>query len=272
MGRGEISACLGYTEPSGGSDVFAAKTRAVRDGDGWVINGQKMFTSGAELASYVILITRTDPDAPKHKGITVFLVPLNRPGIEIRPVHTFMDERTNATFYQDVRIEDRYRLGEINGGAKALAAALTMEQGGGYYHLLIREMADTVAEWARGKKRNGRPLIEDPDVLARLARACVEARVAEVLSGRVLGTRLAGQTDLAFGPASKVFSTEAFITNSADLLDLAAPESLLRGKQGLGLVEKGYRHSTATTIYGGTSEVLRSMVAERRLGLPRSRA
>jgi alkylation response protein AidB-like acyl-CoA dehydrogenase len=272
MGRGEISACLGYTEPSGGSDVFAAKTRAVRDGDGWVINGQKMFTSGAELASYVILITRTDPDAPKHKGITVFLVPLNRPGIEIRPVHTFMDERTNATFYQDVRIEDRYRLGEVNGGAKALAAALTMEQGGGYYHLLIREMADTVAEWARGKKRNGRPLIEDPDVLARLARACVEARISEALSGRVLGARLGGQTDLAFGPASKVFSTEAFITNSADLLDLSAPESLLRGKEGLGLVEKGYRHSTATSIYGGTSEVLRSMVAERRLGLPRSRA
>ena len=272
MGRGEISACLGYTEPSGGSDVFAAKTRAVRDGDHWVINGQKMFTSGAELASYVILITRTDPDAPKHKGITVFLVPLNRPGIEIRPVHTFMDERTNATFYQDVRIEDRYRLGEVNAGAKTLAAALTMEQSGGYYHFLIREMAHTVVEWARSKKRNGSPMIEDADVLARLARAFLEARVSEALSGRVLGTRLAGQTDLAFGPAAKVFSTEAFITNSADLLDLAAPDSLLRGKEGLGLVEKGYRHSTATTIYGGTSEVLRSMVAERRLNLPRSRA
>jgi alkylation response protein AidB-like acyl-CoA dehydrogenase len=109
-------------------------------------------------------------------------------------------------------------------------------------------------------------------VLARLARAVLEARVAEVLSGRVLGTRLAGQTDLAFGPAAKVFSTETFITNAADLMDLAAPDSLLRGKDGLGLVEKGYRHSTATTIYGGTSEVLRSMVAERRLNLPRSRA
>jgi alkylation response protein AidB-like acyl-CoA dehydrogenase len=272
MGRGEISACLGYTEPSGGSDVFAAKTRAVRDGDHWVINGQKMFTSGAELASFVILITRTDPDAPKHKGITVFLVPLNRPGIEIRPVHTFMDERTNATFYQDVRIEDRYRLGEVNAGAKTLAAALTMEQSGGYYHFLIREMAHTVVDWARSKKRNGSPMIEDSDVLARLARAFLEARVSEALSGRVLGTRLAGQTDLAFGPAAKVFSTEAFITNSADLLDLAAPDSLLRGKEALGLVEKGYRHSTATTIYGGTSEVLRSMVAERRLNLPRSRA
>jgi 3-oxochol-4-en-24-oyl-CoA dehydrogenase len=132
-------------------------------------------------------------------------------------------------------------------------------------------MADTVVEWARSKERGGRPLLDDSNVLARLARAYADARISETLSGRVLGARLAGQPDLAYGPAAKVFSTEAFITNSAALLDLAAPQSLLRGKEGLGLVEKGYRHSTATTIYGGTSEVLRSMVAERRLGLPRSR-
>jgi 3-oxochol-4-en-24-oyl-CoA dehydrogenase len=272
MGRGEISACLGYSEPSGGSDVFAAKTRAVRDGKDWIINGSKMFTSGAELASYVILITRTDPDAPKHKGITVFLVPMDKPGIQITPVHTFMDERTNATFYSDVRVEDKYRLGEVNGGAKVLAAALTMEQSGGYYHILMREMADEVAAWARQQQRDGKPLLEDAGVLSRLAKVYLDARISEVLSGRVLGTRLAGLQDLAYGPAAKVFSTEAFIVDSADLLDLAAPFSLLRGKEGLGLVEKGYRHSTATTIYGGTSEVLRSMVAERRLGLPRSRA
>jgi alkylation response protein AidB-like acyl-CoA dehydrogenase len=272
MGRGEISACLGYTEPSGGSDVFAAKTRAVRDGEGWIINGQKMFTSGAELASYVILITRTDPDAPKHKGITVFLVPLDKPGIEIHPVHTFMDERTNATFYSDVRVEDKYRMGEVNGGAKVLASALSMEQSGGYYHIVMREMAENVAEWARKQQRDGRPLIEDPNVLARIARVHADCRICEALSGRVLGMRLAGLPDMAYGPAAKVFSTEAFIVDSADLLDLAAPWSLLRGQEGLGVVEKGYRHSTATTIYGGTSEVLRSMVAERRLGLPRSRA
>jgi 3-oxochol-4-en-24-oyl-CoA dehydrogenase len=274
MGRGDISAALGYTEPSGGSDVFAAKTRAVRDeatGD-WIINGQKMFTSGAELASYVILITRTDPDAPKHKGITVFLVPLDKPGIEIHPVHTFMDERTNATFYQDVRVEDRYRMGEVNGGAKVLAAALGMEQGGGYFHLLIREMAETASEWAREQQQDGRPLIEDSAVLARLATVHAQSRISEVLSARPLGVKLAGGEDLAYGPAAKVFATESFITSSADLVDLTAPHSLLRGPKGIGIIEKGYRHSTATSIYGGTSEVLRSMVAERRLGLPRSRA
>lgn len=269
---GEVIACLGYTEPSCGSDVFAAKTRAVRDGDDWIINGQKMFTSGADLASYVLLITRTDPSAPKHKGITLFLVPMKQPGIEVQPVYTFMDERTNATFYTNVRVPDRYRLGEVNGGVKVLASALSAEQSGGYYHRNLREMAAVVTDWARKTERDGRPLIEDPRTLARLARVHCNANIAEALSARVLGMRLAGEPDLAYGPAAKVFSTEAFIADSADLLDLAAPQSLVRGREGLGLVEMGYRHSTATTIYGGTSEVLRSMVAERRLRLPRSRA
>ena len=267
MASGEITTALGYTEPSGGSDVFAAKTRAVRDGDDWIVNGQKMFTSGAEWASYVFLLTRTDPDAPKHKGLTMFLVPLDAPGVEIHPVYTFMDERTNATFYQDVRIPDRYRIGEINGGVKVMASALGQEQTGGGYHNNIRGMADAAAEWAR---QNGK--IEDSHTLARLARAYADAQIAEALSAKVLGMSLAGVPDQAFGPASKVFSTEAFIVDSADLLDLAAPQSLIRGREGLGMVEMGYRHSTATSVYAGASEVLRSMVAERRLGLPRSRA
>ena len=270
--RGDFTSCLGFTEPSGGSDVFAAKTRAVRDGDDWVINGQKMFTSGAELADYVLLLTRTDPDVPKHKGLTLFLVPLKVPGVEIQPVHTFMDERTNATFYADVRIPDRYRLGEVNGGVKVMSMALSMEQGGSYYYIQMREMIDAVSAWARSEERGGKPVIEHPGTLSRLAKVYTHAAISEGLSARVAWTRQIGEPDLAYGPAAKVFTTEAFIVDSADLLDLAAPASLIRGKDGLGVVEIGYRHSTATSIYGGTSEVLRSMVAERRLGLPRSRA
>lgn len=269
--NGEVTACLGFTEPSGGSDVFAAKTRAVRDGADWIINGQKMFTSGAELAQYVLLLARTNPDVPKHKGLTLFLMPLDRPGVEIHPVHTFMDERTNGTFYQDVRIEDRYRLGEVDGGVKCMAAALSMEQGGSYYFHEMLEMIEAAAEWARGEERDGAPLIEHPGTLARLARVHAHACISQALNGRVQWTRLSGEPDLAYGPATKVFTTQAFIEDSADLLDLTAPGSLVRGNSGLGLIEKGYRHSTATSIYGGTSEVLRSMVAERRLGLPRSR-
>jgi alkylation response protein AidB-like acyl-CoA dehydrogenase len=182
-----------------------------------------------------------------------------------------MDERTNATFYTDVRIPDRYRMGEVNAGAKVLAAALSLEHGGGHFHEYIREMTDEAVTWARETDRDGHPAIEDADVLARLAATQVHVNVGEGLSCKAVWTRLAKEKDLAYGPASKVFSTEAFITDSADLLDMTAPHSLLRGKDGLSVIEKGYRHATATTIYGGTSEVMRSMIAERRLGLPRSR-
>jgi alkylation response protein AidB-like acyl-CoA dehydrogenase len=271
MASGEITASLGYTEPSGGSDVFAARTRAERDGDDWVINGQKMFTSGSEHASYVFLLARTDKDAPKHKGLTMFLVPLDHPGVEIQPVHTFMDERTNATFYSDVRISDDFRVGDVNGGTKVMAAALTLEQGGSSYFRNQRRMIEGVVDWARGKRRDGRPLLDDPDVLMRLARTSAHANIGECLSARVHRLFGSGLPDLAWGPANKVFVTETFITDSADLLDLAAPDSLARGPKGLGFVEEGYRHSTATSVYAGTSEVLRSMVAERRLALPRSR-
>jgi len=271
MGAGEITASLGYSEPSCGSDVFAARTRAVRDGDEWVINGQKMFTSGAELASYVLLLTRTDPDAPKHKGLTLFLVPTDTPGFEFHPVYTFMDERTNATFYTDLRIPDRYRLGEVNGGIKVMGAALEMEQSGGSLYNHVRELADRTIAWARTAERDDGKAIDDPRVRIRIARVAAHARLGEGLAARVNSARSEGLPDKAFGPANKIFSTEAYIADSADLLDLTAPDSLLRGRSGLGLIEEDYRHSTATSIYAGTSEILRSMVAERRLGLPRSR-
>ena len=109
---GSALGCFGYTEPESGSDVAAATTRAVRDGDEWVINGAKMWTTMAHVADYVILLTRTDPDVPKHKGLTFFLVPLDTPGIEIQPVPTMATERSNATFYDDVRLSDDWRVGD----------------------------------------------------------------------------------------------------------------------------------------------------------------
>src|SRR5690349_22005123 len=126
---GEFRLCLGYTEPEGGSDVATAKTRAVRDGDEWVINGSKMFTSNAQNASYVYLITNTDPGAPKHKSLTMFLVPLDSPGVEIQPLRTVDGDRTNITYYSDVRIEDRYRVGDVNAGWTVLRDALNDEHG-----------------------------------------------------------------------------------------------------------------------------------------------
>src|SRR5581483_9099480 len=129
---GHIRLCLGYTEPEGGSDVATCKTRAVRDtsGDGaWVINGSKMFTSNAQNAKYVFLLTNSDPDAPKHKNLTMFLVPLDSPGIDIQPIRTIDGDRTNIVYYSDVRVDDKYRIGEVNGGWAVLRAALDVEHG-----------------------------------------------------------------------------------------------------------------------------------------------
>ena len=126
---GHVRLCLGYTEPEGGSDVATCKTRAVRDGDGWVINGSKMFTTGAHNCQYVFLITNTDPDAPKHKSLTMFLVPLDSPGIEIQGIRTVDGDRTNIVYYSDVRVDDKYRLGDVNAGWTVVREPLNVEHG-----------------------------------------------------------------------------------------------------------------------------------------------
>jgi 3-oxochol-4-en-24-oyl-CoA dehydrogenase len=271
IATGEVVCCLGYSEPGSGSDIFAAKTRAVRDGDDWVINGQKMWTSGANLASYVLLLTRTDPEAPKHKGITMFLVPMNTPGIEVTPIYTYPDERTNVTFYSDVRIPDRYRLGRVNGGLEIMTAALRLEQGGAGFINLHRHVLEHAIEWAKTESPGGKAPIEDVSVRRVLARVATKLVVSDIIFRRSLFVRASGGVDLAYGPMSKLFSTEAFLRDSTDLLDLTAPYSLLKGRLGLGNVEQAHRHGAATTIYGGTSEVQRSQVAEKRLGMARSR-
>src|ERR1700741_2741850 len=126
---GHVRLCLGYTEPEGGSDVATCKTRAVRDGDAWIINGSKMFTTGAHNCQYVFLITNTAPDAPKHKSLTMFLVPLDTPGIEIQGVRTVDGDRTNIVYYSDVRVDDKYRLGDGNAGWTVLREPLNTEPG-----------------------------------------------------------------------------------------------------------------------------------------------
>jgi alkylation response protein AidB-like acyl-CoA dehydrogenase len=272
MGRisgGESICSLGYTEPHCGSDVFATRTTAVREGDAWVINGQKMFTSGADQADYVLLLTRTDLNAPKHKGLTVFLVPLKTPGIEIRPIYTFQEEHTNATFYSDVRLPDRYRLGPVNGGVKVLAMALELEQGGGNF--IHEEMLQVALDWAKTTTRGGQPAIHDPVTLSRLARTATHLEIGHLLHRRSLWLTANRVFDKPHGPISKLFTTETFITDSADLVAMVGPQGVLRDGRALSALQLCYRHATATSIYGGTSEVMRSMIAEKALGLPRSR-
>jgi len=268
--RGEAICSLGYSEPGSGSDVFAAQTRATPDGNCWRIDGTKMFTSGANLSDYVLMLCRTNPDVAKHKGLTMFIVPTRSEGFSVQPVHTFQDERTNITFYDGVKIPDSYRLGDVDGGVRTMSAALEIEHGGGFSNsqLALIRAAEGLC---REIDHEGRPLIEDRSAQVRLAKAWANYLVAEMLGLRSLWAAEEKQAIPAVGPMAKMFSSEKFLEDGSDLIDLTAPLSLSKRAGGAFLVNQSYRHAHGTTIYGGTSEVHRSMIAERALGLPRSR-
>lgn len=272
MIAGEAVGCLGFSEPGSGSDIFACSFRAERDGDEWVLNGQKMFTTGGHIADYILLLTRTDNKGAKHQGLTVFVLPMATPGIEVQPVHTLQDERTNITFFQDVRIPDRYRLGEVGGGMHVMHTALGLEHGGIVYHYALPVLLRHAFAWASAPDEDGGRPIDDADVRRRLARAAVLSAVSEGISRRDVWAQATGRGEIAFGPMSKLFSTEAFTTAGADLVALAAPASLLARADDLAFVEVAMRRALAMTIYGGTSEIQRSLIAENFLKLPKSRS
>jgi alkylation response protein AidB-like acyl-CoA dehydrogenase len=272
VAAGETLICLGYTEPAGGSDVFACATRSVRDGDEWRVNGQKIFTTFAHLADYCFLLTRSQPGSAGPRGLTMLLVPLDSPGIEIQPVRTMGHERTNIVFYNDVRVADANRIGEAHQGFAVMRAALEAEQNvapgsrTGW-------VADDALEFARTHRGpDGAELITDVLVRERLARMAMEGEVADLLDLRVAFLDAEGDKP---GPVSALFGPESYVRASAAAIDIAGtagmldwtdPHSPLDGR-----LDAHYRSAVATTIYGGSSEVLRSLIVENRLGLPRSR-
>jgi 3-oxochol-4-en-24-oyl-CoA dehydrogenase len=267
---GDANCSLGFSEPGSGSDVFAAQCKATPDGNGWRIDGTKMFTSGANISDYVLMLTRTNSEVPKHKGLTMFIVPLKAEGVTIQPVHTFQDERTNITFYDGVKIPDSYRLGEVDQGVRTMSASLELEHGGGFAKVQ-RAMLEEAVELCREIVKDGRPLIESEQAQRRLARTMANVLVSLLIQYRANWVQVEGRENKAYGPMAKLFSSEKFQSDSRDLLDLTAPHSLSKRKGPAGALNLAYRHAHGTTIYGGTSEVHRSMVAERGLGLPRTR-
>jgi alkylation response protein AidB-like acyl-CoA dehydrogenase len=273
LASGASNCSLGYSEPSCGSDIFAAKTKAVRDGDYWIIDGQKMFTSQGHLADYCLLIARTDPALAKHAGITLFIVPLDLPGYEVQEVKTLGAERTNVTFYTGMRVHDRYRIGEVNGGARVMGAALTMEQSGGdFFVSALQSMQKHAVNWAKTPATDSKIPIDDVRVRARLAASQTRVTVADLLDRRCLWAGVEKVSQKFYGPMAKLFASEALVTCSTDLAELTAPDSLLQGMSDLGAIELESRKAIQATIYGGTSEVQRSIIAETALSLPRTRS
>jgi alkylation response protein AidB-like acyl-CoA dehydrogenase len=263
--RGEILPCLGYSEPDAGSDVAAVATRAIRDGEEWVIDGQKMFTTMAHEAAYVFLLARTSPDKPKHKGLTMFLVPTDAQGVSVTPVATLGGERTNITWYDGVRVPDRCRVGDVDAGWSAMHAALVYERNSanwGEPHGLLEAVAAVLDR-------------RDPVIAAALGRHAACDEVGRLLLYRSAWIASEGGMPQVEGSMSKLFNSEWFTALASQAVDLLGIDATLpHGTAGAvldGLVEHAFRHSTVTTIYGGSSEVQRGIIAERGLGLPRSR-
>ena len=252
---GQYRLCLGYTEPEGGSDVATCKTRAVREADGssWVINGAKMFTSNAHNAQYVFLVTNTDPGAPKHKSLTMFLVPLDSPGVEIQPLRTVDGDRTNVTYYSDVRVDDRYRIGEVNGGWTVLREALNDEHGTVEREAdgldKIAAMTEHVLQLAEAVDKVAAVAAHDDSVRYRLGRSI--ARMEAAMS-----------TPEMFG---RVANAQTMRDVSPDLMDILGSASSLSNEP----AEYIFRLAGPTGIYGGTLEVFRNMIAQQALGLGR---
>jgi alkylation response protein AidB-like acyl-CoA dehydrogenase len=272
VAAGEVLICLGYTEPAGGSDVFACATRSQRDGDEWIVNGQKIFTTFAHLADYCFLLTRSQPGSVGPRGLTMLLVPLDSPGIEIQPVHTMGHERTNIVFYNDVRVADANRIGEAHEGFAVMRAALEAEQNvaPGSRTGWVADDALAFSRTYRGP--DGAELINDVLVRQRLARMAMEAEVADLLDMRVAFLDAEGDKP---GPVSALFGPESYVRASAAAIDIAGPAGMIDWTDPQcavdGALDAHYRSAVASTIYGGSSEVLRSLIVENRLGFPRSR-
>ena len=272
---GDKICCLGYSEPESGSDVAACATKAVRDGDTWQIDGSKMFTTLAHEASYVFLLTRTNPDVPKHKGLTMFVIPMDTPGIEIAPVHTMGGERTNLTYYDGVRVDDKYRVGAVDGGWGVMMTALVFERNSAWYGEAVRLLDHAVTWAATTPALSGRgTMLADPLVRERLARAAIGNEVANLLGWRAAWLASIGTLPSVEGTMAKLFTTEHYQRAASDLADLLGADGVRRHGDprapAEGWIEATERHCQVTTIYGGTSEVLRGVIAQRGLGLPRS--
>jgi 3-oxocholest-4-en-26-oyl-CoA dehydrogenase alpha subunit len=263
---GQIRLCLGYTEPEGGSDVATCKTRATRDGDGssWIINGSKMFTSNAHNAQYVFLLTNTDPEGRKHRNLTMFLVPLDSPGIEIQGIRTLDGDRTNIVFYSDVRVDDFYRIGEVNGGWTVMRFALDAEHG-------IVDRDDQGLQYISAMSSHGTEMAEAVDKVASLVARTIPDESVRYRLGRCIARMEASISTP--GPYGRVAIAQTMRDISPELMDLLGTASALpidtQGAIDDGATEALLRLSVPAGIYGGTLEVFRNMIAQHELGLGR---
>ncbi len=281
--RNEVEFAVGYSEPNAGSDAASMRLKAERheqDGvSGWLLNGQKTWTTSAHFAEWYWLGTRTDPNE-KHKGITLMLVPLDQPGVEIREIWTMGDERTNEVFIEDVFVPDEYVVGEVGKGFQYISQALDLERFTMFTFSPIKQRFDLLCEHIRNETVDGEPLRTDPVVRQRVAQLATQAEVARVLGLRVVAASVKAEKIEGAPPPTvessqyKLFATEYSRRLADASMDLGAPGSQLRVHTEAapmeGRAESTYRYTVIDTIGGGASEIQKNVIARRGLGLPKN--
>ncbi len=273
IASGEILFCQGFSEPNSGSDLASLQTRAVQDGDEYVINGQKIFTTNAHFSDYIFMATRTDPNVPKHKGLSIFLLDMKSPGVNVRPLYTLGGGRVNETFYEDVRVGADYMLGEENRGWYHMTTTLDFERSGLSTIGACRRALEDIVEYAKKTKVNGKPLTKDPLVRQKLAQLETELCMSRLLSYRVASMQHRGLIPNHEASMCKAYGGELVqrvahvgtqIMGLYGQLQMGSKYVPANGR-----IEAMFRQTVASTIAGGTNEVQRLIIAGRGLGLPR---
>ena len=271
--KGEIHFCIGYTEPGAGTDLAALKTRAVRDGDEYVINGQKIFTSLAGDADYVWLATRTDPEAKKHKGISMFIVPMDTPGISVVPMRLLGEHNINQTFYEDVRVPAANLVGGENNGWGLITNQLNHERVTLCSPGIVERTLAEVRKWAQETKlADGRRVVDQEWVQLNLARVHAKLEFLKLINWKVAWSATQGRLDVADASTTKVFGTEFYleafrlmfeIVGQVGYLKEGSPEAVLKSR-----LERLYRGLLILTFGGGTNEIQRDLIGVFGLGMP----
>ena len=283
--KGEIIFALGFTEPQAGADLAGLQCRAVRDGDDFVINGQKMYTSAAHYATHIYLMCRTDPDAPRHRGITILLVPMDAPGITVRPLWTIQSDppapvgttygmtRTNEVFFEDVRVPATTMLGEENQGWYVGAMGLNLDRVGASRYLISVRRDEDIINWVKENKSDGHSLAEDPAVRDKLAELWIEAQVCRLMTMRSMSLVEQGGNFTYEGSAEKVWAPEHGVRTTETISQILGPYAqLLNGSEGAiedGLFAHNLMGAFQSGINHGSVQVMRDQVARRGLGMPR---
>ena len=272
---GEIHFCIGYTEPNAGTDLASLVTKAERDGEEYVINGSKVFTSLAGDADYIWLATRTDPNVAKHKGISMFLVPMDTPGIRVVPMKLQGDHNINYTFFEDVRVPATSLVGAENEGWKIITNQLNHERVTLCSPGIIERALNDTRAWAQSTKlADGRRVIDQEWVQVHLARVHARLEFLRLINWKVAWTATQGHLDVADASTIKVFGTEFYmeafrllleVVGQAGYLTRGTPEAVLAGR-----LEMYARSMVILTFGGGTNEIQRDLIAIFGLGLPRS--